>query len=246
MTLIIDAGNTNIKLGYFDKNKLLDLVIIPKVNLSAQIKLKKCLVSECYIGTVVPSTNAKLTKIIKNNYKLTPIFLKQKDFCKHFNLNRFNLNEIGIDILGFSLFLQKKYKKILGISFGTATFAVLVDNKNIQGVIIAPSIETSIKQLNKTELTKTSGFYQNKNLYNYLDFGTNTTNAIASGTNHLTQGLVRNILWYVNEKYHLNKCCITGGKANYLSFLKNFKKNTVYKDNCVLWGYKFLIDDLAK
>lgn len=249
MILIIDVGNTLTKFGFSKDCKRYDTIdIIPTKELSL-LNLKKLFknnikIKKSYIGSVVPSINNKLNKWIKLITKVDSILITDKNFEKYFNLSKFK-DEVGVDILGFSYFLSKKYIKALGICFGTAMFAVGVDKKKLYGAIITPYIEKGIRELlARTEMMR----LQKKESFQkpFYDFGINTVQALTSGVNHFYMGFTNNICEYFNEKYGFNKLCITGGNQNKIQYspfiIKNFNAEKI--DNAVLKGYLLLINDM--
>ena len=247
--LIIDAGNTNLKASIFDiKQREItnDQIKTKDLNSTFFSKLiKGTKVDHCFIGSVVPSYNKKISSILKNDFNIESTFLKHKCFAQVLNLKKFDLHEIGIDILAFSYFLQQTYKKALGVCFGTVMFAVAVDNKNLKGVIIAPYVEQGIKNLaNKAELIG----HKSKMKVNssFTNFGNTTDDALTSGVNNFYQGFCCNLV--LNNK-DFKTLCITGGNNEKIGLhpsLKNHCKE--YRvNNAVLNGYKlFVFNNLLK
>jgi type III pantothenate kinase len=162
LKLILDVGNTNIKFGFFDNDKLIKTNIISTKSYSiSQLRknIKNISHTQIYIGSVVKHLNNQMLNDIKTITGISAKFINAKDFISEFDLSKFNINEIGVDILGLSLAIKYLYKKAIGISLGTATFAVAVDNSKLIGAVIAPSIELGINQLNETTaLIKTKDF----------------------------------------------------------------------------------------
>ncbi len=248
MKLIIDAGNTNIKIGYYKNNVQINFVNFPKENIE-KVSLPKIneKVSFVAIGSVIPSFNRIISKKIFKEYKIKPIIISNKMFSKHFNLKKFNLNEIGTDILGLALYLKNNHKKAMAISFGTATFSVAVNNRQIYGVIIAPAFLSAFDNLNKlTELTRTNNFNVNKKLHNQFKFGNNTAEALAAGINHLSKGFIDNMYDYAKNEIKLNKLYICGGKSKEMHFLnsKEYSKKIITLSDPVIQGYYYLIKSL--
>ncbi|MDR0985895.1 MAG: type III pantothenate kinase [Mycoplasmataceae bacterium] len=228
MVLILDIGNTTTKFGVFYKNKLVKSIITP----TKKNRIPKIVgIDSIYIGSVVTSINKKISSQLFKQYKLKPKLIRSKDFKNQFNLSKFNINEIGLDILALAMYIKSLNKKALGICFGTATFAIAINNKNIYGVSIAPSIEFGLKHLgNLTELTKT-----NNVCHKYLlSFGNSTKTALTSGGSHMARGYILSCLDYCKNKYDINHCYITGGKSDAIIGLPN---NISHIDNAILKGY---------
>ncbi len=248
MKLIIDAGNTNIKIGYYQKNKQINFVNFPKENID-KISLPKVneKISLVAIGSVIPSFNERISKKIYKIYKIKPIIISNKMFTKHFDLKKFDLNEIGTDILGLALYLKVNYKKAMAISFGTAIFSVAVNNKQIYGVMIAPDFLSALDDLNKlTELTRTNDFNQNKKLHNWFKFGNNTPKALAAGINHLSKGFIDNMYDYAKKEIKVNKLYVCGGRSKEIYFLnsKEYSKKIITLSDPIIEGYYYLVKSL--
>lgn len=248
MNLIIDAGNTNIKIGYFENNKIIKIIRFEKEKISTtKLPLIKEKIYSIYIGSVIPSFNNKIINKLKTTYKVTPKLINNENFLKHFDLSKFNVNEIGTDILGLAMYIKTVYKKACAISFGTATFSIAVDNKELHGVMIAPSFSSAFDTLNtSTELTRTNKFEAKTNLYGWFDYGFNTPTALAAGANHLAKGFVDSLIEFTSKKYNINKYCVCGGKCKTLTFLKQKKytKKIAVLEEPILTGYYFLTKDL--
>ena len=249
--LIIDAGNTYLKASIYDENQreiTNDEIKIKNISSAFFSKLiKGTKMDYCFIGTVVPSYNKQLSKILEKDFNVKPVFLKNKQFNKVFDLKKFDLHEMGIDILAFSYFLQQSYKKALGICCGTLMFAVAVDHKNLLGVIISPYVEEGIKNLpDRAELiTHKSKIRVNSS---FTQFGVNTNDALTSGVNNIYGGFCSNlVLNYENKGFKI--LCITGGNNEKIGLHQSLKKHCKeYRvKNAVLEGYKlFVFNNLIK
>ena len=249
--LIIDAGNTNLKASIYDENQreiTNDEIRIKDISSSFFSKLiKGTKMDYCFVGSVVPSYNKKICNILKKDFHVEPIFLKNKCFPKEFDLKKFDLHEMGIDILAFAYFLQQTYKKAIGICFGTVMFAIAVDKKTLRGVIIAPYVESGIKHLaSKAELISHKSKIQVNSAF--VDFGTNTNDALTSGVNNFYAGFCNNLVLNYLDKGYKN-LCVTGGNNDKLGLHETLKKqcNEHRIKNAVLNGYKlFVFNHLIK
>ena len=243
--LIIDAGNTYLKASIFDENQreiTNDAIKIKDINISFFHKLiKGTKIDYCYIGSVVPSSNKNLSSLIKQNFKVDSIFLKNRCFEKVLNLKKFDLHEIGIDILAYAYFLQQTYKKAIGICCGTVMFAVAVDNKNLLGAIISPYVEQGIKTLaHKAELITHKSKIKTNSAF--TKFGENTDDALTSGINNFYAGFCNNLVLNYS-KQGFKTLCITGGNNEKIGLHPSLKKLCAehrVKD-AVLKGYKLFV-----
>jgi pantothenate kinase type III len=236
--LIVDVGNTNIKFGFFNKkDKLVRVGMILTKNYTLA-SLRTILTSSKYdavfVGSVVKEITNRLVRDLQFVTKMPVTLITADHFKKVFNLDRFCINEIGSDILALALTVKQLVNDGIGVSFGTATFAVVVKGEELIGVAIAPSIELGTKQLgNITSLIKNKSI--STKLGN-LDFGCNTTTSLQSGGSHMARGFVMSILEYANKHYQINKAIVTGGKTNYLKFIDKTPHIKIV-DNAVLLGY---------
>ena len=154
---------------------------------------------------------------------------------------------MGIDILAFSYYLQQTYKKAIGVCFGTVMFAVAVDNKTLHGVIISPYVEEGMKTLpSRAELiTHKSKIKVNSS---FVEFGTNTSDALTSGVNNIYAGFCSNLVLNNLDK-GFKTLCITGGNNEKIGLHQSLKKHCKeYRvKNAVLEGYKlFIFNNLFK
>jgi pantothenate kinase type III len=105
LRLIIDVGNTNIKFGFFDK-KLLFVKILSTKKYS-KLALKKMLtlhhLEKIYIGSVVSQITRTMVSDLQALTKVHVHLIKATDFINEFNLTKFNINEIGTDLLSLAL-----------------------------------------------------------------------------------------------------------------------------------------------
>ena len=246
MILIIDNGNTSLKVGVCSSNnKLVCVETIKNTNkfnpLFKTIKAKYDITS-CYICSVKPSLNKKIKDTIFSIFRIKAKFIKNSEFVNELNLSKFNLNEIGTDILAYALFLKKAYKKCIGFCYGTAIFAIGVDNSKLHGCIIFPIPFAGINELiKKAELISPSKKIIKHN--NFFEFGANTKEALSAGANHYYIGIISSVVNYFNGKYGFKKVCFTGGNTPKLNTLKqtNEKISFVSVDNAIIRGISYLI-----
>ncbi|MDR0825741.1 MAG: type III pantothenate kinase [Mycoplasmataceae bacterium] len=235
--LIVDVGNTNIKLGIFINKKLKRVFITPTHHYQLNKSLSKLQISQIYIGSVVPSINKKLSNDLFKLTKVNPQKIKVTNFKAEFNLSKFNQSEIGTDILSLALFIKKTVHKGAGICFGTASYAVAVDNKTMHGAIIAPPIITGIEKLHlSTSMLRQT----NMKMKQSFKFGSNTIEALTSGAAYMANGFITGIINYCKKHYGMTHFIITGGKARELELIDKISGATIV-DNAILLGYQYLI-----
>lgn len=230
MKLVIDIGNTNIKLAVFDKHVIKQLEIIHTKSYKRLPNFKN--VNDCVIGSVVPSLNQQISNDVYKKFHIKPWIVNVGDFDSEFNLSKFDKNEIGLDILAFAYAIKSILKKGIGISFGTATFAVVVNKDIIHGVAIAPSFDNGL-----SDLTKNTALIKNINIDHInFDFGNNTQLALCSGITHSVNGFINSISSYARKLYGISNVYVSGGKDNWVELTDKIQR----LDNAILIGYDLI------
>jgi type III pantothenate kinase len=161
MILCIDIGNTNIKIGVFDKNNLVasfrissvqsktsDEYGIALINLLNVAEIKKEDLTGIIISSVIPSLNYTIEHMCSYYLKLKPIMIGQGTKTG-LNLKVDNPREVGADRIVNSIAALKKYGgPVIVIDFGTATtFNAVTDKYELIGGVIAPGIKGSLESL---------------------------------------------------------------------------------------------------
>ena len=211
--LAIDIGNTFIKCGVFENNKIVDRASIKSTEEIMGILTKHSL-SQIILCSVVPKQNKEFMDFLKKNSQ-API---QNIHYKKTNL-KLNVEEpksVGNDRLCNVFGALKLYSApIIIVDFGTATTYDVINKKNeFIGGIIAPGVETSTKNLiSKAALLKNIDL-----VFPSSVIGSNTTNNIQSGIMFgavaQVEGLVKKIQLESNTQHSL---ILTGGFAKLIS-----------------------------
>ena len=149
--IVIDAGNTNIVIGFYTKNKLIKIVRLKtekKINITKKeinkfFKSNKKLINNlkdrfCILSSVVPSLNLILKNTFqKNKFKFYVINPKKISFRNSIN---YNLNQIGSDrIANYAYVYSKKIKDCIILDFGTATTFDVIKNNQYIGCLLYTS-----------------------------------------------------------------------------------------------------------
>ena len=213
MILVIDIGNTFIKCGVFDRKDLIDRLAIQSINELSSI-LKKYKLNKVIISSVVPEKSKDFINYINQKLNITIHVISYKD--TNLKLKVEEPATIGNDRICNIYSAIKNYTgPIIIIDFGTATtYDVINSNNEFIGGIIAPGIETSIKNLiSKAALLKDIKFKFPQSV-----IGKNTTTNIQSGVMYgsisQVEGLINKIELESNEKYTV---LLTGGFSELLS-----------------------------
>ena len=166
MILAIDIGNSNIHIGYFDKEKLIckfDIATKSNASIDEYALYLKLLSKEnnvdisslegAVIGSVVPSITEKIKKAV-NKITDAPIMLVGPGIKTGFSIKLDDPSELGADLVANSsgAIKQVGYPVII-VDLGTATTVSAIDKtKSYVGCYIMPGIQLGLDALHKTEL----------------------------------------------------------------------------------------------
>lgn len=222
MILVFDVGNTNIKIGAYEKNILVagwrmstDLnrtadeygAMLSALMLTSNIKNK---FSGAIVSSVIPQLNYTISHMLQYFYNITPLFVSS-GIKTGLNIKYENPKELGSDrIIGCVAAIKKYGAPFILIDFGTATTFNVVDTKgDFLGGCICLGIKTSMEalaastaRLPRVELIKPESV-----------IGRNTIKNIQSG---LLYGAMGQVLYIIDSiKNELNyqdiKIIATGG-----------------------------------
>lgn len=246
MLLAIDIGNTNIKYGVFEDDKLVASFRVSSrlsrtadeygsvlVNLLQTKGIQKTDISGVIISSVIPSLNYTICHMCEYFFNKTPLMIGP-GVKTGLNIKADNAKEVGADIIVNSVSAFTKYGgPIVVIDFGTATtFDVISSDCELLGVIIAPGIKTSLEGLvsNTAQLPMIE-----------LDapktvIGKNTKHCMQSGIIFGFAGLVDNILYKIKKELRLEeiKVVATGGLGEIIA--KEVKNITLVDRTLTLDG----------
>ena len=223
MLLAIDVGNTNIKYGIYNNDKLIASFRVSSrlsrtadeygsvlVNLLSTSGLSKQDIDGVIMSSVIPSLNYTICHMCEFFFGITPVMIGP-GVKTGLNIKADNPKEVGADIIVNSVSAFNKYGgPIVVIDFGTATtFDVISKDFELLGVIIAPGIKTSLEGLvsNTAQLPMIE-----------LDapktvIGKNTKHCMQSGIIFGFAGLVDNILFKIKKELGVDDLTVvaTGG-----------------------------------
>lgn len=226
MLLTSDIGNTNITLGLFDDEALVEefrLASDKDLSLEEYEVLLKSLFKDfkidgCIVGSVVEELNNKFISAVRNVFGIEPVFLTNK-INTGVKIKTDFPDEVGADRIANAIGAYVLYNKpTIVVDFGTATtFDIINADGEFIGGMIAPGINLQMKVLNKftSKLPRIDVAISTKAI------GHNTTDAILSGvirgTACMIDGLVKQCEKELGQKAVL---VATGGYsgliANYL------------------------------
>lgn len=223
MLLAIDLGNTNIKYGVFNGDKLVASFRVSSrilrtadeygsvlVGLLSDGGIKKTDIDGIIFSSVIPALNYTICHMCEYFFGITPLIVGP-GIKTGLNVKADNPREIGADIIVNSVSAYAKYGgPTVVIDFGTATtFDVIGENCNLLGVVIAPGIKTSLEGLSaKTAQLPMVELDAPKTV-----LGRNTRHCMQAGIIFGFAGLVENIVKKIREELGLEKIRVvaTGG-----------------------------------
>jgi type III pantothenate kinase len=235
--LLFDVGNTNIKIGLANDNKIEQVFRINSVsNMTPDlyaVRLNQLfdpkIVTGVIIASVVPEITISLKILSKRIYNIDPIVLGP-GIKTGINIRTDHPQEVGADIICGAAALTDPSPTII-IDLGTANKYLYVENKKLLGVVISPGVVISIKALvGSTALLPHIEITVPEKV-----LGTNTVECMQSGVIHGTASEVEGIIDRIQKEINQEaKVIITGGLGKVISPLVN--KKMEIRPNLVLEG----------
>ncbi|MCI7402424.1 MAG: type III pantothenate kinase [Christensenella sp.] len=254
MLLVIDVGNTNIKLGVYNKDKLLESwrlsvkvartadelgITINSLFSTKGLAFKD--IDGIILSSVQPSLNYTVEHACEYYMKIKPIMVGP-GIKTGINIKYLNPQEVGADRIVNSVAAYKLYGgPCIVVDFGTATTFNLISAKGeFVGGCIAPGIKTSLESLveNTSKLTNVE-LVKPKSV-----IGKTTVTNLQAGIVYGFAGLVK----YLIEKLKADGMCqdakvvFTGGLSTLITDVD--KSLEVYKIDryLTLKGLKIIYD----
>lgn len=236
MNLIIDIGNTCVKLAVFKETTILFKKVISNESLPEIIvKLREKYSITHVIVSSVRNLDIKVSDYLTNDYYV--LFLSHQTKLPFKNLYE-TPSTIGIDRLALISAAVSQYseKNVLVIDAGTCvTYDFINEEKEYLGGAISPGIRMRYKALHNQ--TAKLPLLDTEVPESFI--GNSTTTSINSG---VVNGLVNEIdgvITQYKEKYNDLTIILTGGDANFLS--KQLKSSIFANSNFLLQGLNFIL-----
>ena len=236
MNLIIDVGNTNVKLAVFQKESIKENYIIK--NKSLKSTLKKVLKKYPEINGALLSSVGEFDITTLNDLDLELVKLDFKTKVPFINLYE-TPETLGVDRIALVSASVKNYPEnnVLIIDAGTCITYDFINHKNEYiGGAISPGLEVRYKSLNN--LTANLPLLDARIPKKII--GKNTEFSIHSG---VVNGILMEIEGVI-EEYRQNfkdlTVILTGGDANFLS--KQLKSSIFAHSNFLLEGLNYILD----
>ncbi|MGV6827808.1 MAG: type III pantothenate kinase [Flavobacteriales bacterium] len=238
MNLIIDVGNTFVKLAVFNNNELLDKISCLKKEFKKNFTLleRKYQEIEKVIFSSVGSFSEKEFLAIKKKYQ---VFTVSHNAIFPFKNLYKTPTTLGVDRLALitAAAVEFPIKNVLVIDAGSCITYDFIDKENeYLGGAISPGIKMRFKALHT--FTRSLPLITNDDFKDWL--GNSTKTSIQAG---VVQGVLNEINGFISlykKQYHNFTIILTGGDA---FFLQDSLKNSIFADsNFLLKGLNFILE----
>jgi len=235
MNLILDIGNTRIKLAVFQEDKLIELIVVLSDNLEKKIleKQKKYQLNKVIVSSVA-SIDPKALVILESFQQV--IILDQSTKTPFFNRYK-TPKTLGVDRIALVCAAVDQYsqKNVLVIDAGTCiTFDFVNMSSEYLGGAISPGVQMRYKSL--------SAFTANLPELEISEFsltGKNTEESIHSGVLNGILHEIDGVIAAYQDKYSDLTIVLTGGDANFLA--KKLKSSIFAIPNFLLEGLNTIL-----
>lgn len=241
MYLIIDVGNTRVKVAVFEIDTIKEVFTFEKTNIISELKkiISNFSISNSIVSSVANFTDEETKKIAE---LLNPVFLDSNTKVPFENLYK-TPKTLGVDRIALASAAIKKYpnQNVLVLDAGTCiTYEFITDEGNYLGGAISPGIAMRYKALHT--FTSKLPLLEANELENFI--GTDTESSIHSGVINGVCNEIDGIIAQYQKKYSDLTVVLTGGDTYFLS--KQLKSVIFAHPNFVLEGlHTILIHNLA-
>jgi type III pantothenate kinase len=238
MNLIIDVGNTNVKMAIYGKNKLLRLLRcnIDDINV-AFLELRKRYknINKVIVSSVGKLTQEQFTFLEDINVSF---FLSHRTKLPFENCYK-TPKTLGVDRIALvsAAVKQFPFKNVLIIDAGTCiTYDFINEDNEYLGGAISPGVTTRYKTLNN--LTANLPLLEPKHPKSII--GNSTSNAIHSGVIFGVLNEIDGTIEVYKKKYEDLTVILTGGDGKFLS--KQLKNSIFANSNFLLEGLNYILE----
>ena len=238
MNLIIDVGNTSVKLAIFKQRKLIFKETVTLDNIRHAVDNINKMFKD--VEKAIISSVGKLKKSDVNYFKKSFKVIVLDDSTKVPFQNLYKSSEtLGVDRIALvSASVQQYFKQnVLIIDAGTCiTYDFICSENKYYGGAISPGIRIRYQSLNN--LTANLPLLETKLPQNFI--GNSTAESIHSG---IINGILLEIEGAINKydkKYKDLTVILTGGDADFLS--KRLKSGIFANSNFLLEGLNYILE----
>ncbi|WP_428740736.1 type III pantothenate kinase [Tenacibaculum sp.] len=241
MYLIIDVGNTRVKVAVFEIDTLKEVFVFEKMNIISELEkiISKFPISNSIVSSVATLSDDKKAKIVA---LLDPIFLTSDTKVPFKNAYK-TPKTLGVDRIALASAAVKKYpqKDVLVIDAGTCiTYEMISKEKEYLGGAISPGITMRYKALHV--FTSKLPLLEPNEVESFI--GIDTNSSIHSGVINGITNEIDGIIKQYQRKYKDLTVVLTGGDTYFLS--KQLKSVIFAQPNFVLEGlHTILTHNLA-
>ena len=238
MNLIIDVGNTLVKMAVFQEGKLLEKIVIEVSEFEiAQKRIFKNYpeIDKCMLASVgiLPK------EVITNLEKYYKVLILDASLKFPFHNRYATPNTLGVDRMALVAASVKHYpnNNVLIIDAGSCiTYDFITDQNDYLGGSISPGIRLRYKSLH--DFTANLPLLETQMPKNII--ADHTSGAIHSGVMHGIIKEIDGIIDQYNETYSDLTIILTGGDAILLS--KQLKNSIFANSNFLLEGLNFILE----
>ena len=251
MLLCIDIGNTNIKLGLFKDDEMVQRwrISTDRTNLADEYGvligdlfetrgLSIHEITGCAISSVVPSLTQEFIEMSEKYFLLSPTIYSQ-EMNIDMKINTDYPSEVGHDLIMNALAARKLYgSPIIIVGFGTATsFVAISKTGDFEGVAIAPGIVSSSESLFRAA----SALPRVALMHPQVAIGKNTIQSMRSGIVFGFAGMVNEVVARMKRELSGDpKVVATGGMASLIA--PECEGIDVIQPNLALLGLKEMFE----
>ena len=235
MNLILDIGNTRIKLAVFQEDKLIETTIATHASLTKEItkKRKKYRINDVIISSVGKINPNDLEILLEFRKSIVLDHSVKVPFINNYKTP----NTLGVDRIALVSAAVHQYpkKNVLIIDAGSCLTFDYVNNKNKYfGGAISPGIQMRYKSLHAF----TANLPELKSGKFSLT-GKNTTESIHSGVLNGILHEIDGVITEYQDKYSDLTVVLTGGDTNFLA--KKLKSSIFANPNFLLEGLNSIL-----
>lgn len=257
MILTVDIGNTNIKIGAWDNDKLAfirkiqtnlhatsDEYALKLINLFQLVDFNTSQFDGAIISSVVPQVSSNFLMGIRQAFQINDVLEVSPGLKTGLNIKIDNPATLGSDMVCASVATMSKYPlPAIMISLGTATAMFVINEKaEFLGGSISPGIAISLEVLtSKTAQLPEISLDAPKNI-----IGTNTVDSMKSGIVLGSASMLDSMIVRMKAELGTDDVSVvaTGGLADLV--VPNCHEEITIDNDLILEGLKIIFDKNVK